>query len=124
MASDISAGQLTPHNALGKNTATLTIENGAADSNAIDLNGTTLTGFATPAALTNTTLRFKVSMDGTNYYLLYKDDNTLYSITVPASTAQAYAVDLAKLKGWRFVKISMSGNEGAQRLFPITYTGV
>lgn len=124
MASDISAGQLTPHNALGKNTATLTIENGAADSNAIDLNGATFAGFQTPAALTQTTMRFKVSADGVTYGLLYKDDNTLYSITVPTGAVQNYAVNLALFKPWRFVKISMGGNEGAARSIPITYTGV
>lgn len=100
-------------------TTTATIANGAADSDAQDLIRGSLVGIITPAVLTNATMRFKVSVDNSNFYLLYDNTNTLVSLTVALGAAQAYFVDPTKFLGWRYVKLSMSGNEGAQRLFSV-----
>jgi len=127
---NIAAGVLTPQNALTKNTATLTILNGETDSNAIDLNGNTATHLITPAALTNSSIRFKASMDGVTFYPVYKNDgtNTLYSITVATSEARWYPLDLATFKGARWIELNVASAEtpgvGLKRSFQLGYTGV
>lgn len=111
-------------NPLNKIAGTVVIDNASADSAAIDCLEQTLSGIVTPSALTNASMRFKVSLDGTTYVPLYDDSNTLYAITVATGASQAYALSLPKLKPWRWVKINMSGNEGAARSFGYVLTGV
>jgi len=82
---DIQSGGLQV-DALGREAKTLQITSGDAVSNAIKLNGRTLSAVRTPAALTQTVMRFQGSMDGTTYVPILKDDNTRYSITVAVSS--------------------------------------
>lgn len=111
-------------NPLNKISGTVGIANAAADSDPIDCLEQTLSGIVTPAVLTNASMRFKVSLDGQTYVPLYDDSNTLYAITVATGASQAYALSLPKMKPWRWLKLNMSGNEGAARTFGYVLTGV
>ena len=108
--------------ALGREVKTLQVTSGDAVSNAIKLNGRTLSAVQTPDTLTQTVMRFQGSIDGTTYVPILKDDNTRYSITVAVSSG--YSLNLAVMKPWEYVKIDMAGNEGGSRVFGIACTGV
>ena len=111
-------------NPLNKNVLTVKVANGTADSEAIYCAEQTLSAVITPAALTNSGMRFKGSVDGSTYVDIYDDTPTRYSITVATGASNGYDLNLAKMKPWPWVKINMSGNEGAERSFTVLLTGV
>lgn len=110
-------------NPLNKVAVTVGIANGTADSSVIDCLEQTLSGIITPSALSNGTMRFKGSVDGSTFYDLYNGD-TQYSIAVATNASRAISLNLAVMKPWRYIEISMSGNESAARSFGYTLTGV
>lgn len=89
-------------------------------SSACDMRIGKLRGFVLPKDFTGTAITFQVSIDGTNYGLLYDDSNTAVSVTVSAGTSvyKAYAFkadDYHCLKDWPYVKLVSNAAEGAER---------
>ena len=101
---------------------TLTIANGAAISDALDISNRTLVGVITPSAWTAAAISFTVSMDGTTYYPLYKGDAevTIATGQISATEARAFRLDPVDFAGWKYVKVQsgINGttvNQGAAR---------
>lgn len=81
---------------------TVTIADTATESDAADLNGTSLVGYTLPSGFDGTTLTFKVSTDNVTFFDFYNTNNTQVTHTVAASRAIGiFPTDFA---GWRYVK--------------------
>lgn len=95
----------------------VTIPNGAATPAAgVDIQGGEVVAVRTPATLTSTKISFIAANALAGTYLpVYKEDGTLYEVTVVTNAARSTRVDPAVLRGLRFVKPVMGSNEGAQR---------
>lgn len=107
----------TIHQAVNQTVAsTATIAVSASLSGIVDLNGQILTAIVIPAATEGTSMTFQQSADGTNFYDVYKDDGTEYSITVAAS--RYIVVDQSKFAGVRWLKVR-TGTSGS----PTTQSG-
>ena len=63
-------------------TTSVTIAQGATVSSAIDMRGQAMVAILLPSALTGTTMSFKGSWDGTNFYDAYNTSGTPLSIAV------------------------------------------
>lgn len=88
----------------------VTIANGAAVSGAVVLTNRRLTGFITPAALTNTAFDVQGSNDqGTTWY----DISSLSAISAPVSTI--VSLNPADCVNAHYVRLQGSGNEAAER---------
>lgn len=88
---------------------TVTIASGAAVSDAAQFANMRLTGFITPAALTNTALDVQYSNDATNWY----DISSLSAISAPVSTL--VSLNPADCINAHYVRLQGSGTEGASR---------
>lgn len=87
-------------------------------SSEVDLNGTHLFAISTPAALTGTSLSFKVSdVKGGTYKDLYDDTGTKYSVTV--STSRVIFLDPTKFAAFRFIKLVSGTAETADRVIQL-----
>ncbi len=95
-------------------TATIDVSASTTISDTIDLEGCTLVGFITPAALTGTAFTFNVGIThGATLRSLYGKDGTQYSATVAAS--RFVYVAPADWAGVRFVQIVSGSAEDADR---------
>ena len=84
-------------------------------SGAVDLEGVTLLGIKTPAALTGTAMTFQISHDGTTYTALYNTSGSIVGITVAASR---YIGSLREdFEGFRYLKLVSGTTEVAERTF-------
>ena len=82
------------------NSATIAV--GQTTSNAVDLQGTSLTGLNIPANFSGTQLTFQVSNDGVNFGNYRNTSNALITITVtPGSAIGIVPSDFAS---WRYIK--------------------
>lgn len=83
---------------------TATIADGATVSGAVSLEGDTLVGLITDAAMDSTAMTFQVSdaVDGT-YVALYAPGGSAVSATIAAS--RAIYLDPTIFGGWRFLKV-------------------
>lgn len=99
-------------------TAVITIATSTTVSAAVSLEGVTILGIITPAALTGTALTFQVSdaVAGT-YVQLYDSTGAAVSVTVAAS--RAFYLDPAIFAAWRFVKFVSGTAEAANRTFTV-----
>jgi hypothetical protein len=89
---------------------TVTIANGAAVSNAVDLKGARLVGFFTPAALTNAAFDVQTSPDNE---ATWYDVSSMSAISAPVSTFCAVAP--SDSIGGSLIRLQGAGNEGAER---------
>ncbi len=102
--------------------ATVTIKNGQALSDLIDLRRFPTGGYVMPAAWTAASIAFKVSYDGVNFYPLKNAGGTLIEHTTPAiNEARALPAEAAS---FYFLKIwSETGganvNQAADRAFVV-----
>ena len=94
-----------------------TIANGEAASSAIDMHGTRGVGIVFPAAMTGTGVTISGSMDGTNFYTLHTGSAD-YAVAKQNSKCVKLDADMMKAAG-RYIKLTSSGNEGAERAFTI-----
>lgn len=96
------------------------IANNQAVSPVIDLGVSALVAIITPAVLTNASLRFQASDDGSTFYpLLDPSTNTRVTWTVATNVANWYYANPSIFWGIRYLKLDMSGNEGAARTFKV-----
>lgn len=94
----------------GVTPTTVTIANGAAVSSAVRMDNRRLTGFITPATLTNTAFDVQYSNDnGTTWY----DISSLSAISAPVSTL--VSLNPADCVNAHYVRLQGSGNEGGAR---------
>lgn len=105
---------------------TVTILNGAALSNAVNLTlvGGPLVGVQMPAAWTAANLTFQVSHDGTTYQDFYTSAGA--EIVLTAAAARFIAIDPANYFGVRFVRLrsgtaGVPVNQDADRLLPLVF---
>ncbi len=90
----------------------VTIANAATQSSVHDLEGDTLVGFYTPAALTGTTITFEATRDGSNFFPVR---NASGQISYTVTTSQYYAVNPSDFAGVRQVRLVSGSAEGAAR---------
>ena len=106
---------------------TVTIANGAALSNAVNLRGEVLVGLRMPAVWTAAGITFQVSMDNVTYQDLYAAGGGEVALTVVA--AHQVALDPDGYAGARWVKVrsgtgAVPVNQGAERVFSIISRGI
>jgi hypothetical protein len=90
------------------------ILSGQTESSFIDLHGTSLVSIIMPAAFTGTVLRFKGSMDRTNFYDMY--DGGGVEITADVEVDHYVCLNVPDdFKGVRYLKIVSNQSEGADR---------
>jgi hypothetical protein len=98
----------------GARYTTTSIASGAAVSGAVDLTGRQLTGFITPATLTNTAFDIQGSPDGgTNWY----DISTLAAISAPVSAI--VSLDPTDTVNAHYIRLQGGSNEGGTRSITI-----
>lgn len=113
--SSSSSHQLNAKNAVVGFDKSVTFSSGTT-STVVDLKGTTLVGFRTPASLASTSITFSSgdATDGT--FLTLKDkDNAAYTVTVDTSAAQVY-VDPSIFAGVRFLKLEAGSSETSKTI--------
>jgi len=95
-------------------TRTATIPNAGTTSPAVSLNGATLVGIITPAALTGTALTFQASPTLTGTYSpVYATGGTQVSYTV--GTSRYIVIPAQDMAGVQFVKVVSGSTEAAAR---------
>ena len=93
---------------------TLTVASSGTDSTTVEMDGDKFAvRLITPAAITSTTLTFKVGIDSSNMVVLKVQDGTTLTYTVAASGA--YILEPADFVGARFIQVIMGSAEGAAR---------
>ena len=96
-------------------TTDVTIANAATTSAAIDVpDGLSPVGFITPSALTGTSFTFTVSVDGTNFYALKKNDGSA-SISYTVAASGYYPMNPSDWCGISNFKIVSGSTEAAAR---------
>ena len=98
-----------------------TIANGGTTSAAIDVpDGLSPVGFITPSALTSTAATFTVSVDGTNFYALKKNDGSA-SISYTVAASGYYPMNPADWCGIANFKIVVGSAEAAARTITLVF---
>lgn len=97
----------------GKKFLSVTIASSGTDSETFHLEDFVLCGFITPATLTGTSVSFKGSKDGTNFFPIYDSTNILISVTVAVS--RAYSLNVIDFLSWPYIKIVSGSSEAADR---------
>jgi len=98
-------------------TDTVTIANGGTTSTSLAMQGSRIPlAIITPAALTNTTLKFQGSVDDASYFNLY-DEGTEYSVAV--STSRFIALKRQVFDCVRYIKIYGGSTEGGARTIAV-----
>jgi hypothetical protein len=94
-------------------TKEVTIANGQTVSGIVETRGEYPNmGLALPAAFTGTALSFEVSLDGSTFQGLYREDGSAVSVTVAPGRSYQLPVELAP---WPYFRIVSSASEGAAR---------
>ncbi len=111
-----------PTTTIGRTTVvgSFTIAAAATESGTLATGAFAMFGIVTPAALTGTSLTFRVSTDGAAFVPLYDSDGVL--VTLPVVASRGYDLPGA-LAPWAYVRIVSSAAEGAQRVFPVAGKG-
>lgn len=95
-------------------TQTVEIPNGQTVSSLTDLHGASIVSLIMPAAFTGTVLRFKGSMDRTNFYDMY--DGGGMEITVDVESSHYVCLNVPDdFKGVRYLKVVSNQTETADR---------
>ena len=91
----------------------VTIGAGSTTSDAIDMQGYTLTAIIMPATFTGTSLTFSVSDDGNTFYTMYNTSNT--AVTAYVTQGRWYELLPSDFASTRYLKIISSATEGSAR---------
>jgi hypothetical protein len=95
-----------------------TIANGGTTSAVKNLQGYSLVGVVTPAALTSTVVSFKALIPGTTTYVpVYDATNTLIDVDVATNEARYYALNPQDFCGIDNLQLVCGSAEGAARTF-------
>jgi hypothetical protein len=95
-----------------------TIANAGTDSAEVDLNGTVPVGIVFPAAMTGTSVSFKMATSsGGTFVPVYDDDGALYTVSVVVSIYRA--LKYQHFIGARYIKVISNGAEGAERVLTL-----
>lgn len=99
---------------------TVTVSNGTAVSNGIETRNRTASGLITPAVLTNTTILFEASVDGTTWVpLMVKDGASQYSIACSISEARLIPLDVQVTQTAEWLRLKFGANELGNRTFTL-----
>lgn len=106
---------------------TATIASSASLSDAIDLGGTTLSGYIMPATWTAANITFQASVDGTNFYNLY--DQFGNEVTNVVSTSRFVCLTPSDMASIRYIKIRSGSSstpvaQAAERLITLVTRAV
>lgn len=115
---------VTMQNAFAKRTYPATVPASGSISGTVDIGGVTLTGLVTPAALTNGTVYFRVSADGTTYAPLYDAAGNRVQVLVATGESRAYPLDPTDFLSWQYVAIQTPTNEAAARVITLIGRGI
>lgn len=102
----------------------VTVASGQQRSSAASLGSLTAIGFVIPATISVTAVRFERSMDGTTFYPVYKDDNSILSYTVATGEARSFDLDPSKFYAWPYVRLFLNTTEGGNRTYQIVAVGL
>src|SRR5690606_36788297 len=97
---------------------TVTIANGATKSSEFETQMADIVAIGIPSAMTGDALSFEVGNVSGSLLPLYDQYNTLVSVTIPTSRAQAIKLDtdvVLALSVFRYIKIVSDATEGAAR---------
>lgn len=109
------------------NDLSATIASSGSLSGAVDLRGTTLSGYIMPSAWTTADLTFQGSVDGTNFSALY--DSFGNEINHPVAASRFVALNPADFAGIRYLKIRSGTtgtpvNQAAERIITLVTRAV
>jgi hypothetical protein len=85
-------------------TRPVVIEDGATESGVLRIESQAIIGIVTPASFEGTRIKFQVSHDNATYYTLTDPDDG-NDVAIVAASSEAYAVDHALTRAWKFVKL-------------------
>lgn len=100
-------------------TATITIGSSTTISSSVNLDGTAIVGFISPAAWTASTLKIQGSMDGTNFYDIYDSTSTAVSSWASINAATAYTVDVVNMLPFTYIRFVAGTAQAADRAFTV-----
>lgn len=103
LASDQSALSVNQGHTGTQTTFTLTVANGANDSNSVDLRGWTITGVIVPSTFDGTNVVAQVSIDNSTWFYLYDPLNNQVAIN-PATAGRAYSF-WVEVTGWPYFRL-------------------
>lgn len=99
---------------------TITIANGATDSDVLDTEAYTFFALLFPAAFTGVTCTFKASHDNSTFKAIEDDGSTAVSITVTTDTwVGLQSAVMTKLAAFRYLKLVSASAEGAARTIQV-----
>jgi hypothetical protein len=99
---------------------TMTVSNGTAVSNGIETKNRTASGLITPAVLTNATILFESSVDGTTWVpLMIQDGASQYSVTCSTSEARLIPLNVQVTQTAEWIRLKFGSNELGNRTFTL-----
>lgn len=97
---------------------TMTVSNNTDVSTGVNTLNRTASGLITPATLTNSTILFEESTNGSTWRpLMNKDGSAQYSVPCSTSQARTIPLDLAVMQTACHVRLKFSSNELGARTF-------
>ena len=87
-------------------------------SNPINLGGCSLVGLIMPNSFTGTSITFKASNDGSNFYDMYNASGTQLTVTVATASSRWIALTPSDFAGVKHIKI-VGLSQAAQRSIAI-----
>ncbi len=99
---------------------TMSVSNGTSVSNGIETKNRTASGLLTPATLTNSSILFEASFDGTTWVPLMAENGlSQYSISCSTSQSRLIALNLQVMQTAEWVRLKFSTNELSDRTFTL-----
>ncbi len=96
-----------------KDSQSITIQSGQAESSAINCTNGSLAGLIFPATMTNSSLALRASLDNVTYYDVY--DSTGVPVKISVQAGKLIAFNPADFCGLPYMKLLGASNEGALR---------
>jgi hypothetical protein len=97
----------------------LIVANGATQSEVLNITARQIVGVQTGAEFDGLTIQFEVSRDQTTWVALV-DPDTGSAVAIAAGPSEAYAVDPALTKAWKYVRLVVGVQGGASTLYVTT----
>lgn len=88
-------------------------------ADALRIEGLVVVGLVIPSGFDGTSVKFSVSLDDSTYYTLV-DPDTGSDVAVAAGASEAYAINPALLKAWKFLKLVVGTQTGDITLTLVT----
>jgi len=95
------------------------IANGALVSDVYNLLGRWISRIEVPAVMTSTTIKFMISMDGSNFFESKDKTNTAHTITIPTTGGGSFTIPIEMTRGAKSYYLKLSTAEDAARTLQV-----